>query len=190
MTSEESPFVYEEVFSLILSLVQQLQEDSQSGAPRPDKVEDYFQRLTKWALGEYEFARRLAFEGIDTIRLAPYTVLMSYFHQKAPEDFIFFHQGKSACVDVKYYDPLKMLRRIEIPERYVSQVIDFKNRFGLDEAFLAFKRFERWYLLEAKEVLGLDKYSGRFLINVEWARQKHQILQEDYCIFNLSLIHI
>ena len=186
MAREETPFAYEEVFSLILSLVQQLQEDSQSGAPRPEKVEDYFQRLTKWALGEYEFARRLAFQGISTIRLAPYAVLMSYFHQKPPGDFIFFHEGRSACVDVKYYDPLKMLRRMEIPERYVSRIIDFKDRFSMGEAFVAIKRFERWYLLEANRVSRLEKKSGHFLIDIQWARENHQVLNEEYCIFNIG----
>jgi hypothetical protein len=186
MAKEESPFAYEEVFSLILSLVQQLQEDSQSGAPRREKVQDYFERLTKWALGEYEFARRLAFEGIPVIRLAPYTALMSYFHQKPPEDFIFLHNGERACVDVKYYDSLKMLRRIEIPERYVGEIIDFKERFRLDRAFLSLKRFERWYMLDANAIRELTSNSGRYLIDILWARQHHEVLREDYCVFNMG----
>jgi hypothetical protein len=183
----ESPFVYEEVFSLILSLVQQLQEDSRSGVPPREKVADYFQRLTKWALGEYEFARRLAFEGIDCTRLAPYKGLMSYYRQKPPEDFIFYYGGTRACVDVKYYDSSRMLSRIEIPERYVRDVVDFKNRFHLDKAFLAMKRFERWYVLSAERIAGLARERDHFMIDIEWARQNHEVLRENHCIFNLGI---
>jgi hypothetical protein len=58
---DDSPFAYEEVF--ILSLTQQVLEDKEERTRRQETIENYFISLTKWALGEYEFSRRMGFEG-------------------------------------------------------------------------------------------------------------------------------
>lgn len=183
---DDSPFAYEEVFSLILSLTQQVLEDREIGAKRQETIENYFIRLTKWALGEYEFSRRMGFEGIKVVRIAPYEALWKYYGQRKPEDFIFQHNEQRCCVDVKYYDSFQMLERIEIQKHFVNSVREFQQDFHLDRAFLAIKRFERWYLLDADKIAKLPVQHDRHLIEIEWARNNHEILDERHVCFNLG----
>ena len=183
---DDSPFAYEEVFSLILSLTQQVLEDKEKGTRKQETMENYFIRLTKWALGEYEFARRMGFDGIPVVRIAPYRVLWTYYGQRAPEDFIFQYKEERCCVDVKFYDSFRMLHRIEIPEYYVKGVQSFQHDFHLDRAFLAIKRFERWYLLDADKVSTLPKNQNRHIVEIDWARSNHEILDEQHVFFNIG----
>jgi len=184
--TREGPFIYEEVFSLILSMTQQFLEDRDSGLLDTETTENYFSRLTKLALGEYEFARRMAFEGIPVVRLAPYKTIIDIYRQRPPEDFIFEYEGKTCCVDVKYYNSLIMQNKIILKKRYVDNVKKFCDTFALDEAYIAIKRFERWYMLKAVDIEDLPKVNGCYEIDINWARNNHEVLDEQHCIFNLG----
>src|SRR4030043_1503338 len=134
-------FKYDEVFSLILSLVEQVSKDKGEGYLTSDTLDDYFKRLTKRTLGEYEFARRMAFEHVNLVRLAPYPILREKFKQPITMDFLMYFNGKKAWVDVKCYDMTLLKNKIIIHKHLVDDLITFKTQFGLDAAYLGIKRY-------------------------------------------------
>lgn len=58
------PSDYEDVFQLILNLVQETKREGNSNKRiTANDLEGYFHRLSMGSLGEYEFMRRMAFYG-------------------------------------------------------------------------------------------------------------------------------
>ena len=102
--SEKYPSDYEDVFNLILSLVEQVRSDIKDNTPIvAEELEDYFHRLSKGTIGEYEFMRRVAFENYPILKIAAFPILWKRFGQPIAPDFLVLIKRKLSCVEVKNY---------------------------------------------------------------------------------------
>lgn len=187
---KNSPFQYEEVFSLMLNMYHQFVFDRENPEQEVQNVERYFYRLTRLALGEFEFARRLAFEGLKVNRLTHYDIISKIYKQHAPEDFIISKNGLNAFVDVKFYDKNNLKDKAVLNKKDIERAILNAKNFKIDLAFLAIKRFNRWYLVEAQKIKDNFK-SGKdnlYFVDIQFLRdnQRNDFLEEKPVCLNLG----
>lgn len=186
---KNNPFQYEEVFSLMLNMYHQFVFDKENPEQEVQNVENYFYRLTRLALGEFEFARRLAFEGLKVNRLTHYDIISKIYKQKAPEDFIISKNKKNAFVDVKFYDKNNLKNEILLNKKDIDRAISNINNFKIDFAFIAIKRYNRWYLIDAEIIKdNHNHYNGLYKVKVDFLRKNHRndFLEEKPVCFNLG----
>ncbi len=186
---KENPFQYEEVFSLMLNMYHQFVFDRENPEQEVQNVEKYFYRLTRLALGEFEFARRLAFEGLKVNRLTHYDIISSIYRQHAPEDFLISKNGKNAFVDVKFYDKNRLKDKVVLNKKDIERAIINATNFKVDLAFLAIKRYNRWYLIEAREIKSKIKlWNDLYFVDIDFLRKNHRndFLQEKSVCLNLG----
>lgn len=178
------PSDYEDVFQLILNLVQETKsEGDPSKRITAADLEGYFHRLSMGSLGEYEFMRRMAFYGHPVMRVAAMPILWTDYAQPVSPDFITVFKNEKICVEVKNYKWDSNPNGFVVPKRSVDNCIQFKNFFRYDRACLAVKRFERWYMLDLKKVKKKSHY-GNYLI--EYAEMsKADLLDEAGIIFQI-----
>lgn len=157
--SSAYPSDYEDIFQLILNLVEEIKRQGNSERRvTAEDLESYFHRLTLGTLGEYEFMRRMAFYGYPVMRIAALPALWTEYSQPVSPDFIVSFGDKKACVEVKNYKWDSHPEGIIVPQKSIENCIKFKRHFKFDQACLALKRFERWYLLDLEQ-LPKDEYS-------------------------------
>lgn len=145
------PADYEEVFNLILSLIEQVRSDVKKEQPvSANELENYFMRLSKGTVGEYEFTRRMAFEDYPIIRIAAFPMLWMKYKQPVTPDFIAKIDNKLACIEVKNEVWKKFTKELIIKKNSLENCEKFKTFMGLDISCIAIKRFEKWYLLDTE----------------------------------------
>lgn len=186
----DNPFQYEEIFSLMLNMYHQFVFDKDNPEQEVQNVERYFYRLTRLALGEFEFARRLAYEGLYVNRLTHYDIISKIYKQTAPEDFIISHNGKTAFIDVKFYDKNNLKENAILNKQDIERAIYNAKKFNINLAFIAIKRFNRWYLVEAnliKDKIKLYK-DDLYFVEIDFLRRNHRedFLKEEPICFNLG----
>ena len=148
------PDDYEEVFNLILSLVEQVRSDfNESKQISAEEMNDYFSRLSRGSLGEYEFTRRMAYDSIPVARIAALPILWQKYAQPVTPDFIVRIDGKSICVEVKDCHWRKYINTLEIKKSSLDNCRKFRDFMGLDRACVGIKRFEKWYLIDIEDYL-------------------------------------
>jgi hypothetical protein len=187
---KSSPFQYEEVFLLMLNMYHQFVFDRENPEQEVQNVEKYFYRLTRLALGEFEFARRLAFEGLKVNRLAHYDIISKIYKQYAPEDFIISKNGVNAFVDVKFYDKNSLKENVILNTRDIELALINAKNFKIDLAFLAIKRYNRWYLVEAQKIKDYHKpnKNSLYFVDIDFLRANHRddFLKEEPVCLNLG----
>ena len=179
MKHNDSPFQYEEVFSLILSMYHQFVSDKSNMSDETETIQNYFHRLTRSALGEFEFARRAAYEGLKVNRLTHYDVLSSIYKQKASADFIIAKDNISALVDVKNYSPSSVIINVLIDKSSIDRAIENKESFNVDYSLIGIKRFHRWYLIDVKDIAKWNRYkkindSNTYVLSIEFLAKYHK----------------
>ncbi|NHI92800.1 MAG: hypothetical protein EAX96_09895 [Candidatus Lokiarchaeota archaeon] len=181
-----SPFEYEEVFNLILSLVKQVKGDIESNKQVSSlELENYFYRLTKGSLGENEFIRRMAFDEIPVYRLAALPILWkqtSINEQLIAPDFIIKLKEKIACVEVKNYDWQAMTKKLKIDKKSFERCRKFKESLKFNMACIAIKRLQKWYLLDI-DMIQIEDTGPYYQILIEDAN-KCNLLNEDLVVFD------
>jgi len=178
------PSDYEDIFQLILNLVEEIKREGNSDRRvTADDLENYFHRLTMGSLGEYEFMRRMAFYGHPVMRIAALPVLWRDYRQPVSPDFIVSLGEEKACVEVKNYKWDKHAEGFIIPKRSADNCIQFKKFFKYDRACLAVKRFERWYMLDLEKVEKSSYYDNYLISYGELS--KSDMLNESAVTFKL-----
>jgi len=187
--TDRYPSEYEEVFTLILSLVEQVKSDISKGTHvSSDDLENYFERLSKGTLGEYEFTRRMAFEGFPVVKIAAFPILWRDYAQPVPADFIVRIGGKTACVEVKNYTWKTYLKNLVIKKSSVDNCLKFKQHLNLDAACVGIKRFGSWYLLDITDFYKFATLTGNgkwLAVPVDIIKNKN-LLNEEHVIFDVG----
>lgn len=150
--SKDNVFQYEEIFSLMLNMYHQFVFDKNDPQNEVKSVEKYFYRLTRLALGEFEFARRLAYEGIKVNRLTHYEQLSKIYKQHAPEDFLINQNGITSFVDVKFFDSKRLIKFIPLNSNDIKRALKNKDKFKIDKGLFGIKRFNKWYLIDSEKL--------------------------------------
>lgn len=187
---QDKVFQYEEIFSLMLNMYHQFVYDKKDPQTEIRSVEKYFYRLTRLALGEFEFARRLAYEGISVNRLTHYDQLSKIYKQHAPEDFIINNGNLTAFIDVKYYDNNRLLKFIPLNTQDIKRACFNKSMFKVDKSFFAIKRFNKWYLLDAEKanIFFKDKTKDVQFLPIERLLEfcDHDVIKEKSVCLNIG----
>ncbi|MDC0335909.1 hypothetical protein OAN24_03305 [Pseudodesulfovibrio sp.] len=179
------PSDYEDVFQLIMNLVEEVKQDVNSKRHiTAGELENYFHRLTLGTLGEYEFTRRMASHGHPVMRIAALPVLWKEYSQPVSPDFIVDFENEKICVEVKNYKWDRHQDGLIIPKRSVHNCGKFKKFFNFDKACLAVKRFERWYMFDLESVVKKDHQSDSYLIEYS-EMSKSDMLNEQGIILQL-----
>jgi hypothetical protein len=188
MTEKDNPFEYENIFSLILSLQEQIKSTKKDSFNTSEAIADKFERLSKLTVGELEFARRMGFEEIPCVRLSPYPLLWEKYKQKVPADFLILMNNKRYCVDVKYYDWKKLKEEFIFEKTKLNSIGQFRDFHKFDGALIAFKRFEKWYLFDIKDFNENAIGTGNILKISFSELEKINILDEKHIIFNTGAV--
>ncbi|WP_243545309.1 hypothetical protein [Pseudodesulfovibrio tunisiensis] len=178
------PSEYEDIFQLILNLVEEVKRGNDAGKRiSVADLENYFHRMTAGSLGEYEFMRRMAFYGHPVIRIAALPILWNDYSQPVSPDFIVNFGDSKICVEVKNYKWDNHLKGFVVPKRSIDNCIRFKSFFKYDRACLAVKRFERWYMFDLERI-EKKEYSSSYLIEYD-EMSRADMLGEPGVIFQL-----
>lgn len=181
------PSQYEDVFNLILSLIEQVRSDVNKKEPvSPSQLEKYFHRLARGTIGEYEFTRRMAFENYPVIRIAAFPVLWIKYSQPVTPDFIVRIDNKLACVEVKNYIWQTYTKELVIKKVSLENCKKFRDFMKLDLSCIAIRRFEKWYLIDTDEYLKHAKeVRGYYRAPINEVLDKN-LLNEDLVVFNMG----
>ena len=179
------PDDYEEVFNLILSLVEQVRSDvNKNKQISAEELEEYFTRLSKGTIGEYEFTRRMAYESFPVIRIAALPILWQKYKQPVTPDFIVRLDGKSICVEVKNYDWRTYIHKLKIKKSSLENCRKFRDFMKLDAACVGIKRFEKWYLIDIEEYMKHAKLvNNHYEVTIKDVLDKN-LLNEELVVFN------
>ncbi len=179
------PTDYEEVFNLILSLIEQVRSDvNKERQISADELESYFHRLARGTVGEYEFTRRMAFESYPVIRVAAFPMLWLKYEQPVTPDFISRIKNKLACIEVKNYFWSTYLKELVIRKNSLENCKKFKEFMKLDIACIAIKRFEKWYLIDIEDYLKEAKLEDNYYKAPIGRVLDKNLLNEDLIVFD------
>jgi len=179
-----SPFAYENAFSLILSLQEQIQHIKPSGENAVEDLSNKFSRLSKLTIGELEFARRMGYEQIPCTRISPYPILWNDYDQPIPMDFIILLNNKRYCVDVKYYDWKKLSKEFIISKTVINTIGKFRDFHHYDGGLIGLKRFEKWYLFDIVDLKKSASNKGKVFSISFTELEKINLLNEKHICFN------
>jgi len=174
---DKYPSDYQEIFDLIISLKKNTNQK---------ELENYFYRLTKGSLGEFEFLKRIAFENIPIIKINTQSVLWKNYNFETTPDFIINYKNKLCAVEVKNYNKFHLNKFFKIEIKSLDSLLKFKKQFNLNKSLLGIKRFEKWYLLDAIEFKKKAiKNKENYIVPIEKIANDNLLKEEQY-IFNLG----